>query len=287
MQLPVPPRLAETAQQTPAGRQWLAALSPRVATLAKEWELELGAPFEDEVSCSWVAPVRRRDGSPAVFKICLPHLEAENESAALRFWNGDGAVRLLAADDAHGAMLLERCEPGTKLRGLPEPEQDVVIARMLRRLWRAVPAPHPFRSLAEMTAHWMEPVPGDDEARWPDPGLVREGHRLYAELPRSAKTAVLLATDLHAGNVLRAEREPWLAIDPKPFVGDPAYDATQHLLNCDDRMRTDGRATVARMAELLEVDAERVRLWTFARLAARSRSAEFFARWGAIARTLV
>ncbi len=50
---------------------------------------------------------------------------------------------------------------------------------------------------------------------------------------------MLLATDLHAGNVLRAEREPWLVIDPKPFVGDPTYDALQHMLNCDDRLRAD------------------------------------------------
>ena len=69
-----------------------------------------------------------------------------------------------------------------------------------------------------------------DSARWPDVGLVQAGLRLFEELPRSSPTHMLLATDLHAGNVLRAQREPWLVIDPKPFVGDPAYDATQDLL---------------------------------------------------------
>jgi streptomycin 6-kinase len=67
--------------------------------------------------------------------------------------------------------------------------------------------------------------------------------------------------------VLRARREPWLVIDPKPFLGDPAYDATQHLLNCTERLAADPVATVRRFAELLELDHERVRLWTFARLA--------------------
>jgi streptomycin 6-kinase len=67
--------------------------------------------------------------------------------------------------------------------------------------------------------------------QWPDMGLVREGLQLFKELPRNATSKVLLATDLHAGNVLRAEREPWLVIGPKLFVGDPVYDATQHLLN--------------------------------------------------------
>jgi streptomycin 6-kinase len=83
---------------------------------------------------------------------------------------------------------------------------------------------------------------------------------------------VLLATDLHAGNILRAEREPWLVIDPKPFVGDPAYDVTQHLFNCQERLRVDPKGLVRRVAELAELDCERVRLWTFARSAADPRS---------------
>jgi streptomycin 6-kinase len=82
---------------------------------------------------------------------------------------------------------------------------------------------------------------------------------------------VLLATDLHAGNVLRAQRAPWLAIDPKPFVGDPAYDATQHLLNGLPRLHADLTGTVARFGDLLHVDAARIRLWLFARLAAEPR----------------
>ncbi len=179
-------------------------------------------------------------------------------------------VRLLEADDALNAMLLERCEPGTVLRRLPELEQDVVIAGLLRRLWRVPPAQHPFRPLAAMTAQWANETIAD-AARWPDVGLVQEGLRLFAELPRTSPTEVLLATDLHAGNILRAEREPWLVIDPKPFVGDPAYDATQHLFNCEGRLRADPERTMRRFAYLLEVEYERVRLWMFARSAAESR----------------
>ena len=101
--------------------------------------------------------------------------------------------------------------------------------------------------------------------------LVREGLRLFEELPQSAPSHPLLATDLHAGNVLRAGREPWLVIDPKPFVGDPAYDATQHLLICGARLRSDPENTIRRFADLLDVDRERVQLWTFARAAAEPR----------------
>lgn len=271
MTLPIPARLAATCSGSPESMAWLARLPETLRALQDMWSLALGEPFDGrEVSCAWVAPAARGDGTRAILKVGMPHMEGQHEIQALRFWDGDPTVRLLAADEARNAMLLERCEPGTPLRQLPEPEQDVVIAGLLRRLWRAPAAPHPFRPLAEMTAYWAGETIAD-AARWPDAGLVQAGLDLLAELPRTSPGDVLLATDLHAGNVLRARREPWLAIDPKPFVGDPAYDATQHLFNCVERVRADPRATVRRFADLLEVDHERVRLWMFARAAAEPR----------------
>jgi streptomycin 6-kinase len=153
---------------------------------------------------------------------------------------------------------------------LQEFEQDLVIAALLRRLWRSPSAPHTFRPLSALVEYWREETLAAIE-RWPDGGLVREGLRLFAELARTAPREVLLATDLHAGNILRSKREPWLVIDPKPFVGDPAYDATQHLLNCGVRLRSDPAGTICRIADLLEVDRRRVRLWMFARAAAEPR----------------
>src|SRR6202043_3424187 len=197
-------------------------------------------------------------------KLGMPHMEGQHELQGLRFWNGDPTVRLLQADDELGAMLIERCEPGTALRALPEREQDSVIAGLLRRLWRSPSAPHPFRPLSAMTEYWIGETLTAVE-QWADTGLVREGLRLLKELPLSAPVEVLLATDLHAGNVLRSEREPWLVIDPKPFIGDPAYDATQHLFNCQSRLRSDPHTTIGYFADMLRVDQERVRLWTFAR----------------------
>jgi streptomycin 6-kinase len=70
---------------------------------------------------------------------------------------------------------------------------------------------------------------------------------------------------LHAGNVLAAQREPWLMVDPKPYVGDPSYDVLQHLLNCEERLYDDPHALLARLAGLLGLDHERLRSWLFAR----------------------
>lgn len=284
--LKVPERLAANCRKSPETTAWLERLPGVLAELERRWGVTLGPPYDGpEVSASWVAPVHRADGTSAVVKVGLPHMEAEHEIDGLRFWNGDLTVRLFEADDALGAMRLERCEPGIALRSIPEPEQDVVIASLLRRLWRVPSAPHPFRPLSEMIGSWIAETMSN-EPRWSDPGLVRDGLHVFDDLLREATDDhVLLSTDLHAGNVLRSQREPWLVIDVMPFVGDRAYDATQHLLNCEARMRHDPHGTIARFADLLEVDAERVRAWQFARVAAESGGD--WESWANLARSLM
>ena len=179
-----------------------------LGSLERRWALTLGVPFgSEEVSCSWVAPAARADGTSTVLKLGMPHMEGEDELHGLRFWNGDPTVQLLEADEELGAMLLERCVPGTALRALPESDQDIEIARLLRRLWRAPSSPHPFRSLSTLMEFWTNETLADT-GKWPDAGLVREGLRLFQELPRTAPSEMLLATDLHAGNVLRAVSRP-------------------------------------------------------------------------------
>jgi streptomycin 6-kinase len=168
---------------------------------------------------------------------------------------------------------------------LDEAEQDVVIANLLRRLWRPLPTLHRFRPLLALIEYWSNQTQAEVE-RWPDEGLVREGLRVFKELSYTTTTDVLLATDLHAGNVLRAEREPWLVIDPKPFVGDPAYDGTQHLFNCSVRLQSDPEKVIGRLADLLGVNYERLRLWTFARAAAEPREDWSNREWMDMARAI-
>jgi streptomycin 6-kinase len=269
--LKIPARLAASCGQSRERARWLAGLPSALAALEHRWRLRPCGPLGGaDASCSYLAAVKREDGTPAVLKIGMPHMEGEHEIAGLRFWDGNPTVRLLLADEGLHAMLLERCQPGTALGSLPESEQDTVVSRLLHRLWRLPPGPL-FRPLSALTAYWSQQTLAQS-TEWCDSGLVREGLRLFDELPRSAPETVTLATDLHAGNILRAEREPWLVIDPKPFVGDPAFDATQHLFNCPGRLRADARGTIRHFARLLGVDHERVRLWTLARAAAEPRN---------------
>ena len=255
--------------------RWLAALPDLAGAIAAEWELELGEPYEPGGQCAWVAPARHPEHEGVVLKVEWRHPEAEHEADALRLWDGDGAIRCLATRVLEDTivLLLERCEPGWQLKfSLAEFEQDLVVAGLLRRLWEhELPDCHPFDPLAAMCSAWADSFERDYSAdsRGLDSGLARAAVRLLRELPRTAAHPVLLSTDLHAENVLSAYREPWLAIDPKPYVGDPAYDAVQHMLNCE-RLASDPIGLSRRMADLLDLDAERVRLWLFARCAQES-----------------
>jgi streptomycin 6-kinase len=287
MRLKVPAQLAANCAKTPDWTAWLEGLPDVVEELRLRWELRVGPPFDGrEVSAAWVAPVRRPDESLAVLKVSMPHFEADHEAAGLRFWDGHPTVQLLASDDALGALLLKRCVPGTWLRAAPEDEQDLVLADLLPKMWRPPDERLGFRPLSAMIELWVEETRQNEE-RWAYPTLVQDGLMMFEALVRDdGQAGVLLGTDVHTGNVLRAERSSWLVIDPKPFVGDPAYDATQHLMNCEARMREAPLATIKRFAGLLDVAADRVRRWMFARAAAENRDDWSNDVWISIARDL-
>jgi streptomycin 6-kinase len=270
---PVPRYLAETASRRDGLREWITGLPGVVAGLADQWSLSVGEPFQPGGQCSWTAPVTGPAGAELVLKVGFrfPGGEERDEAAGLRVWDGNGAVRLHDCESGSVyALLIERCVPGTPLgRVLPEPEQDLVVTGLLRRLWAQPHEGYAFRPLAQMCQAWADAFEAEyataDAAGRLDPGLARAGIALFRELPTTADRQVLLCTDLHGDNVLAARREPWLVIDPKPYVGDPAYDVLQHMLNCEDRLAADPAALAARMAGLAGVDAARVRQWLFAR----------------------
>lgn len=270
--VPLPDNLVDSVRcdPTPQRVAWLDAVPRLVATYADRWSLDLDPPYQPGGRCAWVAPARDRAGRDLVLKVGWHHDEATHEADGLRAWAGSGTVRLNdhAADESSTILLLERCHPGTCLGdALPEPDQDHIVAGLLRRLWQAPTGGHPFRPLQVMCDAWaaefhhrLAGTPG-----LLDPGLARAGIDLFRMLPATAEQHALLCTDLHAGNILAAQREPWLVIDPKPYVGDPTYDVLQHLLNCEQRLLADPVGLARRMADLLDLDPDRLTQWLFAR----------------------
>lgn len=223
--------------------EWRARAPGLAQEAAERWSLRLGEPYPPGAG-SLTLRAELPDRTPAVLKIGWPHFEAQYEPQALAHYDGRGAVRLLAHDPELTALLLERCEPGTPLLELAdEGEAFRIAAGVLRRLWRAPADGHPFDLLADLAAGWAQL-----------PGLAGLPVR---ELAGSQGELVVCHQDFHRGNVLRAEREPWLAIDPKPIVGEREFD-TAALLR-------DGPGDLGARLDLLSgelgLDRERMRLW--------------------------
>jgi streptomycin 6-kinase len=258
-------------------RAWLDELPRLVPELATRWGLAVGRPFQPGGQTSWVAPATRA-GERLVLKIGWRHDEAWHEAEGLRVWDGAGAVRLVDAyaEGPTSALLLEECAPGVPLSdAVSGTKQDEVVAGLLRRLWIMPPAGHPFRPLTQMCDWWADQAEAKGSSL--DAAVFRTGLGLFRALPRSAEREALLVTDLHPDNVLGARREPWLVIDPKPYVGDPTYDALQHMLNFPDRLDADPAGFCDRMAWLLDLDPARLRLWLFARCVQESPECPRFA----------
>jgi streptomycin 6-kinase len=207
----------------------------------------------------------------AVLKLNFPHEESVREPDALAHWAGDGAVRLLARDDARRALLIERAEPGTQLWAEDDDAATEAAAEVLGRL-HARPAPAaPFAALEHEALRWAREIPERWEAhgRPGDADLVARTARDLPELARTQGPLVVVHQDLHGGNVLRSARGP-LAVDPKPLAAEAAFD-------CASLIR-DRRADLLRhphprrvlekrldvLARTLGLDRERVRAWAIA-----------------------
>jgi streptomycin 6-kinase len=169
---------------------------------------------------------------------------------------------------------MERLEPGKPLHMLRDDRAEMgIAARVMQQLWRPVPAQHPFPTVTDWGKAFDRHRAEHSGTAEPLPlAIFEQGERLYYELDASSTGQVLLHGDLHQGNILSATRQPWLAIDPKGVVGEPAYETGPLLLNLwEELYPVSDRASilarrVAWLADELALERERVRLWGIARL---------------------
>ena len=251
------------------GHAWLERLPTILAACEQRWGLTIGLPFD--LSYNYVVPALRSDGTSVVVKACLPDGES-TQVEALRLFDGHGMVQLLAYDEVNEVMLLERLRPGTLLSTVEDDEKATSIAAsVMRQMWRPVPQELAFPSVFDwgkgfvrLRQHYRGgcgPFP---------PVLLEEAESLFDELNASMADPVLLHGDLHHENILAAEREPWLAIDPKGLVGEPAYETGALLRNQLSAVLEDPQPVrimarrVEQLAEELGLDRARVRGWGLA-----------------------
>ncbi|OGO36868.1 MAG: hypothetical protein A2W35_04105 [Chloroflexi bacterium RBG_16_57_11] len=269
----IPAGLARTISDVhgDAGREWLRRFHSLIRDCERRWSLKIALPFP-QLSYNFVAPAHRQDGTEVVVKLGVPNPELTREIEALQFYAGRGAVQLLEADSEQGLLLLERLQPGTLLSLLTDDEESASIAAsVMRQLWRPPPARHHFITVNDWAAglHRLRLRFGGTTGPLP-PNLVARAEAIFAELLDSMADPVILHGDLHHDNILAGQRQPWLAIDPKGVIGEPAYEVGALLRNPMPQLLKvpNLEQVLARRADQLshelELDRERIVGWGYA-----------------------
>lgn len=271
-----PAKFAEAirAAEPERGEQWLALLPELVAGFTERWALSLDGPVYFGF-CALVFPAHRADGEPAALKVGRMDGYTASEAVALRLWDGRGAVRVLEsaepAEQRTCALLLERLDPERNLFAVSEDEGAEAIGGLIARLGIVMPqAPLPLLTAdAEREARRL-PEAWERLGRPCPRAIVDYAVGVYRELGAEGGDR-LLHIDLHQMNVLAAERERWLAIDPQSRIGDPAFTLLPFLRNGWPRVAAspDPRAALLRRfeiaAEAADLDRARARTWARAR----------------------
>lgn len=269
MPLTLPDGVLGMAGRGPDWADWVARLPGVTGELLEEWGLTTdGWPMHGFTAL--IVPVRTEDGAPAVLKICFPDDESEHEHLALQHWQGNGTVRLLRAAPGRRALLLERLRhedlTTTTVLGACE-----VVAGLYGRLHR--PAPPQLRTLTSYVDRWTATLAALPRNAPVPRRLVEQAVALGRNLAADpASDGTMIHADLHYENVLAADREPWLAIDPKPVSGDPHYEVApmlwnrwQEVLDSGD-VRTAVRRRFHTLVDVAGLDEERARDWVVVRM---------------------
>ncbi|MBL7257870.1 aminoglycoside phosphotransferase family protein [Paractinoplanes lichenicola] len=247
------------------GAEWLEALPRLVADYCTRWALTLDGGVMHG-SNAMVVPVVR-GGEPFVLRLTPPEPAVAEQVAALRFWDGRGTVRLVDADVQGGVMLLERLG-ASSARDLPLAEAMPLLGQVMRRL--AVPAPEQVPGTADVVGRRLAELPVEWERQgrpFPE-GVLGRALEAGARLART-ESQLAVDADLHADQVLRGGREPWLVVDPVLMRGDIAYDLARVLWTRIDEMADGGEilGSFESVVAAAELDRDHGRDWVVYRTA--------------------
>ncbi|WP_082046450.1 aminoglycoside phosphotransferase family protein [Arthrobacter sp. L77] len=282
----LPPALVRSAATIDGGARWTRTWHGLLADRLDAWDLDLDLrPGQPGWAgrCAVVVPVLRRDSDapPAVLKLSIPHDEALPEPDALELWDGTGAVRLLSASRPEYALLLQRLDGDHSLRDVPLDETPAPWGEVLRRLCLRAGTSAPwaaFPHLASEAEQWTDTLPAQwDELGEPFPRWLMEAALEVCQsrgvIGRRSERDVLVHTDLHYDNLLPTSPNrlgDFVAIDPKPVLGDAEYAVAPMLWNRLDELDAGDpaghlQAHCRALAEAAGLDAELARGWTVVR----------------------
>lgn len=252
-----------------AGPKWLSDLPAIVNEIADNWRLVVGQPYPN-LSYHYVAPCICDDGTEAVLKVSFPAEQKTlfNEAKMLEFVNGNGLAKLLRLDEKPCALLLEKLTPGEDLKTICRDDnaRAITIAiQVMRKIWREAPENDSFQKLED----WFQGFERAGKTEFSGEYL-KKAQRIFEELSARSTQKMLLHGDLHHENILSAERESFLAIDPKGIVGNPAYETSTFLINharwlsSETGLKEKLENSIRQFSEGLEIEPQIIRKWTFA-----------------------
>ncbi len=253
------------------GKRWLNDLPQIIEELAGNWSLKIEKPFPN-LSYNFVAPCVRADGSGAVLKIALPlnNPGIYNEAAFLQLADGKGAVKLLNLDKNYRAILLEKLAPGKHLKEVcrtDDAEAVEITIRIMREIRREPPEHSEFRRLED----WFKGFERAETTIF-DKSFASKAHGFFEELNSASKQKFLIHGDLHHENILSAQREEFLAIDPKGIIGDIGYEISVFLNNHalwlvgESNLQKKLGETVRKFSEAFEIAPKDLCRWAFAQM---------------------
>jgi len=253
------------------GEQWLNDLPQIIEAIAENWLLEVNKPFQN-LSYNYVAPCVCANGDEAVLKIALPLNNSEifNEASFLQMANGKCAVKFLNFNEKRRAMLLEKLTPGVNLKeicGKDDTKAVEITIGILRGLVKEAPRNSNFRGLED----WFDGLKKADNTKF-DNRFALKAFGFFEELAFASKQKFLIHGDLHHENILSAQREPFLAIDPKGVIGDIGYEIAvflnNHLvwLSAEENLHEKLNDAVQRFSESFEITPRDLKNWAFAQM---------------------
>ena len=265
----LPPGLDGQRDLGPDWGRWLDALPRTFAEVLDEWGLRRDGDDLWHGFCSLVAPVLTADCEPAVLKVSFDgDEESAHEALALQHWQGDGVVRLLRADPRRRALLLERLHR-RDLTTVADLEACEVVAGLYPRIHR--PALPQLATITSYVERWLAALAAQPRDIPVPRRMVEQALSLGRDLVADpASVGHIIHGDLHYENVLAADREPWLVIDPKPMSGDAHYEPAPMLWNRFEELGGDVRDGLRRrfhtLVDAAGLDEERARDWVVVRM---------------------
>lgn len=214
------------------GIKWLKDIPQIIQKIEKNWDIKVGKPFD--LYFNYVVNAFKNDGTKVVLKIVFPNdKQFQSEVDALKVFNGEGCIKLLEVDLEHFTMLLEKAEPGVALDPWKnDNEATRVIASVIKKLGKPVPSQHHFSDAKDFVTEIAEYKQNYKGEKNPLPEyLIEKCEELINHLIKTSTKLVVNHGDLHHGNILSAQREPWLSIDPKGIVAEPAFETASMLRN--------------------------------------------------------